>query len=98
MIEAKAQKSESGYCLEVSGHAGYACSNDIVCAAVSALVDAYVTYLEEYDGAGVEIDLGDGYAEILISERDAAWDMVLCGMYAIANAYPDYVMMTTTYI
>lgn len=97
MIEAKAHKDNSEYCLEVFGHAEYACGNDIVCAAVSALVEAYVAYLEEYDDGDAEVDLGDGYAVIRISESDAAWDMTLCGLHAIADAYPDYVMMSQTY-
>lgn len=95
MIEASARQCAQGYSLEVIGHAAYASGNDIVCAAVSAIVEALAAYLEEYDDCGAEADLGDGYALITMAERNAAWDMAVCGLCAIADAYPDYVIMTT---
>ena len=66
-----------------------------VCAAVSAIVEALAAYLEEYDDCGADADLADGYAMITMAERNAALDMAVCGLCAIADAYPDYVMMTT---
>jgi uncharacterized protein YsxB (DUF464 family) len=98
MIEAVAAQSTQGYSLEVIGHAEYACGNDVVCAAVSALVESLATYLEEYDDLAAEADLADGYAMITVSERNAAFDMAVCGLGAIADRYPAYVSMTTTYI
>ena len=98
MIEANAAQLTQGYCLEVIGHAGYASGGDVVCAAVSALVEALATYLEEYDDCTAEADLADGYAMITVSERSAAFDMVVCGLGAIAEKYPAFVSMTTNYI
>ncbi len=98
MIEAVAAQGTQGYSLEVIGHAEYACGNDVVCAAVSALVESLATYLEEYDDLAAEADLADGYAMITVSERNAAFDMAVCGLGAIADRYPAYVSMTTTYI
>ena len=98
MIEAMAGQTSQGYALEVIGHAEYACGNDVVCAAVSALVEALAAYLEEYGDADAEADLTDGYAMITVLERNAAFDMAVCGLGAIADQYPAYVSMTTTYI
>lgn len=95
MIEAVAAKSTQGYSLEVIGHAGYSCHNDVVCAAVSALVEALAVYLEEYGETETAADLEDGYAMITVSERNAAFDMAVCGLGAIADQYPAYVSMTT---
>ncbi len=94
MIEANAYTCAQGYCLEVVGHAEYACGDDVVCAAVSALVEALAAYLEEYDTDGTaEADLADGYAMITLGQRNAAFDMVATGLSAIADRYPEYVTM-----
>lgn len=98
MIEASAYASGEGYCLEVIGHADYACGDDVVCAAVSALVESLAAYLEEYDDCTAEVDLADGYAMITLSERNAAFDMAACGLAAIADKYPQNVIMRNTYI
>ena len=94
MIEASAYRTAQGYCLEVIGHAEYASRDDVVCAAVSSLVEALAAYLEEYDtDCSAEADLADGYALITLAERNAALDMAVCGLNAIADAYPNYVNM-----
>ena len=94
MIEASAYQTSQGVCLEVVGHADYACGDDVVCAAVSALVEALAAYLEEYDTDGTaEADLADGYAMITLGQRNAAFDMVATGLSAIADRYPEYVTM-----
>ena len=99
MIEANAYKSSDGYCLEVVGHADFACGYDIVCAAVSALIESLAAYLEEYDAdCTSEADLADGYAMITVAERNAAFDMAACGLSAIADKYPDNVIMRNSYI
>ena len=98
MIEAIAEQRAHGFTLEVIGHAGYRAQNDVVCAAVSALVEALAVYLEEYGDADASTDMDDGYAMITVSERNAAFDMAVCGLGAIADQYPAYVSMTTTYM
>ncbi len=92
MIEASAYRGARGYCLEVIGHADYACENDVVCAAVSALIEALAAYLEQNDtDCTSDADLADGYAMVTLCERNAAFDMVVCGLEAIADQYPHYV-------
>ena len=98
MIEASAYKGSEGYCLEVVGHADYAAGDDVVCAAVSALVESLAAYLEEYDDCTAEADLADGYAMITMPQRNAAFDMAACGLEAIADKYPNNVIMRNTYI
>ena len=94
MIEASAYRTAQGYCLEVIGHAEYACSDDVVCAAVSALVESLAAYLEEYDtDCTSDADLADGYAMITLADRNAAFDMATCGLAAIADRYPSNVIM-----
>ena len=78
--------------LTVSGHAGYAAAGqDIVCAAVSALVYALAGYLEE-KGQAVRIAVRKGYADIQgAGDCGAAFAMARCGMSQLARAYPDCV-------
>lgn len=80
--------------LTVSGHAGYAAAGqDIVCAAVSALVYALAGYLEE-KGQASRITVRRGYAELEgTGDCGAAFAMARCGMSQLAHAYPDCVVI-----
>lgn len=81
--------------ITVSGHAGYApVGQDIVCAAVSALMYALAGYLEE-TGQAARSDIRRGYADIEGAEGcGAAFVLVRCGMEQLAAAYPGCVEMT----
>ena len=75
--------------ITVSGHAGHApVGQDIVCAAVSALMYALAGYLEETEQAA-RSDIRRGYADC-----GAAFALVRCGMEQLAAAYPGCVEMT----
>lgn len=81
--------------ITVSGHAGHApAGQDIVCAAVSALMYALAGYLEETEQAA-RSDICRGYADIEgAGDCGAAFTLVRCGMEQLAAAYPDCVEMT----
>lgn len=81
--------------ITVSGHAGYApAGQDIVCAAVSALMYALAGYLEE-TGQAARSDIRRGYADIEGAEGcGATFALVRCGMEQLAAAYPNCVEMT----
>ena len=77
--------------LTVEGHAGYAPKGqDIVCAAVSALVYALIGTLEETENAA-EVILRPGYAAVEAKEKTAAFDLVRCGIEQLADRYPEFV-------
>ena len=77
--------------LTVEGHAGYAPKGqDIVCAAVSALVYALIGTLEETENVA-EVILRPGYAAVEAKEKTAAFDLVRCGLTQLADRYPDFV-------
>ena len=77
--------------LTVEGHAGYAPKGqDIVCAAVSALVYALIGTLEETENVA-EVVLRPGYAAVEAKEKTAAFDLLRCGLGQLAERYPDFV-------
>ena len=79
--------------LTVSGHAGYAPKGqDIVCAAVSALVYALIGTLEETENV-TEVLLCPGYAAVEAKKETAAFDLVRCGLTQLADKYPDFVQV-----
>lgn len=81
--------------ITVSGHAGHApAGQDIVCAAVSALMYALAGYLEETEQAA-RSDIRRGYADIEgAGDCGAAFALARCGMEQLAAAYPGCVEMT----
>ena len=75
----------------VQGHAGYApCGEDIVCAAVSALVYALIGTLEE-DGLIRELVVRPGFVTVAAKKDHKALDVVRCGIAQIAARYPQCV-------
>lgn len=77
--------------MTVQGHAGYgAKGQDVVCAAVSALVYALVATLEETDNIR-ETVIRPGYATVAAKENDRAFDVIRGGIAQIATRYPAYV-------
>ena len=68
MIEATLFRSGNTYSIDVTGHAGYApAGSDIICAAVSALVQSFAFYCRKTDGIKV---LDDGkYGRIWRSKQ-----------------------------
>ena len=81
--------------ITVQGHAGYAPKGqDIVCAAVSALVYALIAALEERDNLR-ETVIRTGYAAIRAKEKDTAFDVIRGGLRQIAARYPAYMTVET---
>lgn len=91
-------------CLTVEGHAGYAPKGqDIVCAAVSVLVQALAGALSRLDenrlfDFAVDGTANSGSAGITAVPTSRGWDrvygmfqMALTGFYLLGKAYPDYV-------
>lgn len=74
--------------LSLTGHAGYHAGNDIVCAAISALVYALVGYLDSVD-ADYNCDIGDGTATVECETHTMAFETVLAGLRMIAAEYPE---------
>lgn len=87
--------------IEISGHAGYAdVGKDIVCAAISALVQNLVQSIDELTEDKITADVNTGYAVITygdLSERARLLvDSFFIGCQAVAESYPEYVRVTNT--
>lgn len=77
--------------MTVQGHADYAPrGEDIVCAAMSALVYALIGALEESDLLR-EVIVRPGFATVAAKKEDKAFDVVRCGIGQIAARYPQCV-------
>ena len=99
MVRAKYTVDESTHTLVVLGHANYAeYGKDIVCAGVSALVQALIGWCEEnYDTVNcISIDPKEG--GVIIScdggkDVAAVFYMASVGLEQLANSYPDHVQI-----
>ena len=99
MINAKYRVEEDTHTLVVLGHAGYAeYGKDIVCAGVSALVQALIGWIEEnyYKAKCISVDPKEG--EVLIcceggEELAAVFQMTAIGLEQLAYSYPDHVQI-----
>lgn len=99
MVRAKYTADENTHTLTVLGHANYGeYGKDIVCAGVSALVQALVGWIEEncYKASCISIDTKEG--EVIISceggeDIAAVFYMTAIGLLQIADSYPDHVQI-----
>ena len=99
MVRAKYTADENTHILTVLGHANYGeYGKDIVCAGVSALVQALIGWIEEncYKGNCISIDTKQG--EVIISceggeDIAAVFYMTAIGLMQIADSYPDHVQI-----
>ncbi len=87
-------------CIRAEGHAGYNPGNDIVCAAISALMQTLYAAMDSVCHAAAEERHSDGrMAVIAYKERDnrkeaeTLFHGVLCGLELIAEEYADCVKM-----
>ena len=85
-------------CIKVEGHAGYAePGEDIVCAAVSALTQAFAASVEELTTDEIMCEFGAGKA--LIQYRDLSanaqllMDSFFVGCRMVADTYPENVQL-----
>ena len=98
MVRAKYTVEDKSHTLIVLGHANYAeYGKDIVCAGVSAIVQALIGWIEEnYKADCISIDPKEG--EVIIScyggdDLSAVFKMASIGLEQLANSYPDYVQI-----
>ena len=87
-------------CIQAAGHAGYNPGNDIVCAAISALMQTLYAAMESVCHAETEERHSDGRMEVLAyksrdnrKEAEAIFNGILCGLELMAEEYADCVKM-----
>lgn len=98
-IEVYTGTGERIYRFAAEGHSGFApCGEDIVCAAVSVLLQTAVLGLEKVAHVTPEVIVGDGRLDCHLpkeqaesAEVDAILQTMLLGLTAIAAEYGDYV-------
>lgn len=99
MIKCVYEKSKCGVSLTVNGHAGYADhGQDIVCSAVSALVETLIARLLQLNAkfgykkqsGAVEIEMRK-----LTYDAKAAFDFAILGLKLIQTVYPKNVELQT---
>lgn len=97
MIRIRCYTEDRAFRMRITGHAGYdEIGKDIVCAAVSALVQTLAQYLGntadlhyvDYDGAQIREIMADG------REAMVAYETVMTGLRMIADQYPDNLLLT----
>lgn len=99
MIKGTYKVEDNTHSLAVAGHAGYAeKGSDIICAGVSALVQALVGWIENSFCQVENISIDENKGEVFIScmggeDVAAVFYMAAIGLEQIANVYPDYVQI-----
>ncbi len=97
MIYASYTVNDNTHNLTVSGHANYADKGkDIVCAGVSAIVQALIGWIEEHSEYADKVIIDELRGEVLIDctggeDVAAVFLMAAIGLEQIANTYPDNV-------
>ena len=87
--------------LSVRGHAGYNPGNDIVCSAVSALVQTFEASAREFTPDEIISSLADGDAVVAwprapTKELSLLIDSLYLGMCMMAESYPNNVSVIST--
>lgn len=87
--------------LSVQGHAGYNPGNDIVCSAVSALVQTFEASAREFTTDEIISSLEDGDAVISwprapTKELSLLIDSLYLGLCMMAESYPNNVSVSST--
>lgn len=87
--------------LTVTGHAGYNPGNDIVCAAVSALVQTFEASAREFTTDEIRASLKDGDAVITwprapTEKLKLLIDSTCLGLIRMAGSYPENIKVTCT--
>ncbi len=91
------EKISDRYNVRASGHANYDINQrDIVCAAVSALIQSFIIMAEEDEHVDVLLDEeneGEGLLHIIVAGHglESAWSMLSLGLHSIADQYPNNV-------
>lgn len=81
------------YTVEMNGHAGYNPGNDVVCSAISTLIQTYAASAENKIGGAslVSAELDYGRAKVSTKGCKALYRSCVLGLMMIEKAYPDYV-------
>lgn len=100
MIRIRCTQRENLMNLLVAGHAGYAQrGQDVVCAGVSALINALASTLVLLGETSAQIDLGSARAQITCCTDSvlvySLYYQTLVGLVAIAREYPQYIDLRT---
>lgn len=83
--------------IKIRGHAEYAENGkDIVCAAVTALVQGFTESVEKLTGSNIKQDISPGRADINIDDENLGevrllMDSFFIGISLVADEFPDYV-------
>lgn len=99
MVNAKYTVDERTHTITVSGHANYAeYGKDIVCAGVSALVQALMGWIEEnyYKADNIVVDTNAGEVKLSCDggeDVEAVFYMTYIGLEQIADSYPDHIQI-----
>ena len=99
MISAKYTIERDKHTLVVAGHARYAeYGKDIVCAGVSALVQALIGWVDNSDCTNECVSRDDINNEVVVScvgdkAVEAAFSMTYIGLEQIANIYPNHLQV-----
>lgn len=100
MVRARYSVEDNTHTITVVGHADYdEYGKDIVCAGVSALVQALIGWVENNPHCVECVSVDDTSGEVIIScngeEVQAVFQMTAIGIEQIAECYPDYVYIDT---
>ncbi len=99
MIQARYTVEDNTHNLTVHGHANYSDKGtDIVCAGVSAIVQALIGWIENNPEYAECVSIDDRNGEVLIEcigyeNVSAVFYMTAVGIEQIANTYPDNVQI-----
>lgn len=97
MIRIKCYTEDRAFRMRITGHAGFdEVGRDIVCAAVSVLIQTLAQHLNDtadlhyvdYDGRQIREIMADGRNAMI------AYETVMTGLRMIADQYPDNLKLT----
>lgn len=96
MIRARYNVENGSHTLTVRGHAGYdEYGRDIVCAGVSAIVQALMGWIENNPCCAECVSTDETSGEMIIAccggeDVEAVFNMTVIGLEQIAEAYPNH--------
>lgn len=92
MTHIRTEASDKGFVLEVDGHTGYGnIGSDILCAAVSVLVQTLIAIVD--DDMDSKIEISDGYALVCGKGKEAvdAYRYTMVGLNMLQVNYPRFI-------
>ncbi len=84
--------------VRISGHSGYSEEgSDIICASVSSAAYLTANTLTEIVGADADIDISDGFMELVLTETTKETDILMNGLRLhinqLSQQYPHHVIV-----